>query len=147
MRKQHKRQTSLFLIELMLALLFFSLAAAVSIQFFVQSNILSQQSNNLNSAILVTQSFAESFRATRGDLSSLYVPTDFVEMLPTEAPQQVISMRIFYDADWNPTVEEQATFIVNFVVETTTPSLLLATIETTHLDGVQIYGLEVLIQT
>lgn len=49
-RKNRPRSSSLFLMELILAILFFSIASAVCVQFFVKSHLLSRDSNALNHA-------------------------------------------------------------------------------------------------
>jgi len=147
MKQSHKRQTSLFLIELMAALLFFSLAATVSIQFFVQSNIISQQSSNLNSAILVTQSHADAFRASRGNLEHFFLPADYVTKVTQQDTDKLFSVKIYYDENWNPTGVEHAMFAVYITVFDIDGSLRLASIETYHDGGDLIYGLEVLTQS
>lgn len=61
------RKTGLFLMELIIAILFFSLAAAICIQLFVKSHVISEHSIVLNHSILLAQNTAEIFYATNGD--------------------------------------------------------------------------------
>lgn len=61
------RKTGLFLMELIIAILFFSLAAAICIQLFVKSHMISEHSIALNHSILLAQNTAEIFYATNGD--------------------------------------------------------------------------------
>lgn len=61
------RKTGLFLMELIIAILFFSLAAAICIQLFVKSHMISERSIALNHSILLAQNTAETFYATNGD--------------------------------------------------------------------------------
>lgn len=61
------RKTGLFLMELIIAILFFSLAAAICIQLFVKSHMISEHSIVLNHSILLAQNTAEIFYATNGD--------------------------------------------------------------------------------
>ena len=61
------RKTGLFLMELIIAILFFSLAAAICIQLFVKSHMISERSIALNHSILLAQNTAEIFHATNGD--------------------------------------------------------------------------------
>ena len=49
-RKNRAQSSTLFLLELILAILFFSLASAVCVQFFVKSRLLSRGAQNLNHA-------------------------------------------------------------------------------------------------
>lgn len=53
--------------ELIIAILFFSLAAAICIQLFVKSHMISEHSIVLNHSILLAQNTAEIFYATNGD--------------------------------------------------------------------------------
>ncbi len=52
-------KASLFLMELIMSILFFSLSAAVCVQLFVKSHALSQQSLKLNYAVIASESLAE----------------------------------------------------------------------------------------
>lgn len=65
------RKTGLFLMELILAILFFSLAAAICVQLFVKSHTISERSIALNHSILLAQNTAEIFYATDGDLTEM----------------------------------------------------------------------------
>lgn len=58
-RKSRARSSSLFLIELILAILFFSVASAVCVQLFVKSHLLSTDSNALNHAVNECANVAE----------------------------------------------------------------------------------------
>ena len=53
--------------ELIIAILFFSLAAVICIQLFVKSHMISERSIALNHSILLAQNTAEIFYATNGD--------------------------------------------------------------------------------
>ena len=53
--------------ELIIAILFFSLAAAICIQLFVKSHMISERSIALNHSILLAQNTAEIFYATNGN--------------------------------------------------------------------------------
>lgn len=61
------RKTGLFLMELIIAILSFSLAAAICIQLFVKSHMISERSIALNHSILLAQNTAEIFYATNGN--------------------------------------------------------------------------------
>ncbi len=64
-------RSSLFLMELILVILFFSLASAVCVQMFVRSHVLSSTSVELNNAVVWCESMAEAFYAFDGDLSGM----------------------------------------------------------------------------
>lgn len=58
-RKSRARNSSLFLMELILAILFFSITSAVCVQFFVKSHILNQDSRILTNAVNQCSAAAE----------------------------------------------------------------------------------------
>lgn len=64
MRERNRsRSSSLFLLELTLAILLFSIASAVCVQLFVQSHLLSRHAQELNEAVNECTSAAELVRA------------------------------------------------------------------------------------
>ena len=61
MKARQTKHSSLFLMELLIAILFFILASAICVNFFVQSHLLEQDSINLNHATNAATSAAEIF--------------------------------------------------------------------------------------
>ena len=57
------RRSSLFLMELILAIFFFILASAVCVRFFVKAHTLEQESMDLNHAVTAASSVAEIVRS------------------------------------------------------------------------------------
>lgn len=93
---RHSR-SSLFLMEMILAILFFSLASAVCIQLFAKSHTLGKLTINQNHALIQTQNLAEGFLAAEGDLekiSSLFPLSDF------DANDN--SITLYFDDNWSP---------------------------------------------
>jgi len=77
--------SGLFLIELMLAIMIFALAAAICLRVFVASDQISAESVQLNRAVLSAQSSAESFKASGGDLNeTARILSGFYEGVITE---------------------------------------------------------------
>ena len=70
-RKNRPRSSSLFLMELILAILFFSIASAVCVQFFVKSHLLSRSSDALNYAANECASVAELLDTANRDRKSV----------------------------------------------------------------------------
>ena len=66
-----KSRTSLVLMELIITILFFSLASAVCVQLFVRTHLTSNETKKLNEAINITQSIAEVMNGTDGSLTSV----------------------------------------------------------------------------
>ncbi|MDE7222327.1 MAG: hypothetical protein K2O34_00930 [Acetatifactor sp.] len=64
-------KSSLFLMELIIALLFFSLASTVCIRLFVNAHSLSNQTVDTNYAVNYAQNMAEAFMGCDGDLQAL----------------------------------------------------------------------------
>ena len=83
--QQPSKRSSLFLLELILAIAFFSIAAAICVQFFVKSHALEEDSTNLNRAVHVATSAAEQFRYSEIDSYELYFDNDWAECSQDEA--------------------------------------------------------------
>lgn len=64
-------KTGLFLMELILAILFFSLSAAFCVELFVQSHAINNNSIELNHSILLSQNMAEAFYGCNGDADKI----------------------------------------------------------------------------
>lgn len=65
-------KSSLFLIELITAILFFSLASAACIQLFVKAHLLDVKTQESNQIIMWSQNLAELWYATDGNLVPIY---------------------------------------------------------------------------
>ena len=66
MNKRNRAQaSSLFLLELTMAILFFSIASAVCVQIFVKSRAMSLHAEELNAAVREVSSAAEIVRASK----------------------------------------------------------------------------------
>ena len=74
--KNKSSKSGLFLMELILSILFFSLASAVCVQLFVKSHLISQQSVDLNSAVERCQNVAEAFYGTNGNIDEMMLLFD-----------------------------------------------------------------------
>lgn len=71
MKKYSAHKSSLFLIELIIAIAFFTLASAVCLRLFVTSHLLSRETTDLNAAVNLAVSAAETFRNCSGDRQTL----------------------------------------------------------------------------
>lgn len=101
----HSSKNSLFLMELILSILFFTLTAAVCLQLFVKAHVLSQDTINLNYAVTQAQNFAEIFLSGDGSLKRF--PDYFIDQLTPDSCSYddsgtLCSFTLFYDKDWNP---------------------------------------------
>ena len=63
MKRTSNSRSSLFLIELIIAILFFSLVSTVCLRAFARSHILTENARDLNAALMHVESTAELLRA------------------------------------------------------------------------------------
>ena len=91
-------------IELILSILFFSLAAAVCVRIFVGANQISNRSINVGNAVIAAENFAECFKGTDGDIEEVAL------MNGAEVAEGTLIM--YYDADWNECDSELAQFVL-----------------------------------
>lgn len=71
MKTSSSSRSGLFLMELIISILFFSLAGAVCVRLFVNSHIVSQNSVELNYALEWSQNVAEVFYGCNGDFDQM----------------------------------------------------------------------------
>ena len=95
-----KSKSSLFLIELLIMIAFFALSSSlVAVPLFVKAHILSMDSRDLNRAISVSQSAAETFKAANGDArKAAGLLGGFIG-----ADEEVL---LYYDSRWQPAAEQ-----------------------------------------
>ncbi len=116
---QQSKRSSLFLLELILAIGFFCVASAVCVQIFIKSYTIERESTALNHAVHLATSVAETFRCT--DLESY---------------------ETYYDKEWNTCDETDAFYTLEVSVERDN-SLQIVFISV-KADNSTIYELEVL---
>ncbi len=81
--KTHTR-SSLFLLELIVAILFFALSAVVCIQLFVYSDGLGNESEDRNLAVTQGQRVVESFYGDNSELENIVTKFEFTEVAEGE---------------------------------------------------------------
>lgn len=89
-------RSGLFLIELILSIFFFIIAAAIVMQLFVKSHFISEDTINVNYALLYTQNIAEIFLASDGDFDGVE-QTFSPEILAEDNGTTAI---LYFDKDW-----------------------------------------------
>lgn len=104
-RKPTANPSSLFLLELIFAILFFSVASAVCVQVFVKSHTLSTEARDLTQASRRTEDVAELITASTSldDMEHLLEDTysDALEISSAD-------FTIFYDSDFLPCTQKTA---------------------------------------
>lgn len=131
-RKGRARSSSLFLMELILAILFFSVASAVCVQFFVRSHLLSRDSNALNHAVSECSGIAEAVCTTDSAeeaaalLQTLYpdcekvrtvdagsTDDDFADLSQTDAMSAVGTYDIYYNEAFEACPRSEAAYLLS----------------------------------
>ena len=121
--------SSLFLMELIIAILFFSLTSTVCIQLFVKAHLLTEESVNINQSILWTQNLAEGFLNSGGDLAGMK------ELFDQKLELGEDHISLYFDNDWNPVAAgaDNARYEVTLQLTETGDSLVKARIITADL--------------
>lgn len=92
----NKSKSSLFLMELILAILIFAITSAICIQIFVKAHIVSQETQELNQSVTLCTSAAELFYGYDGNLSKIQKQLDGLGL--SEAGTG--SLTLYYDKDF-----------------------------------------------
>lgn len=106
---KNSRRSSLFLIELMISILFFSLCATVCMQFFAKSRLISDNSTTLEHAILQAQSAAEAFESGNGTMDDL----------KSAFPMGIASddtFEIYYNNEWAECSADEGSYILKLLI-------------------------------
>ena len=102
-------KSGLFAIELLIAVGVFSLCAAICVGLFVRSEIISQDSADLNQAVTAARSASECFKAAGGDLQRT------AELTGGEVSNGVLE----FDGDWQKLpAGEPGTFELTMTLQT-----------------------------
>lgn len=109
-RKQVKR-SSIFLLELMIAIMFFCLSSGVCIRLFVKSHTVSQDTQNLNMALSQVSAVAEVFRS--GMDMQEFLEREYLEY---EGNEEDLEFFIYYDKDWQECRKEEAEFYLSIQI-------------------------------
>lgn len=96
-------KSGLFLMEMLIAILFFSIASCVSVQLFVKSKLISQESVNNNKSVIWVQNLAESYSATNGNFKLMSEMLGGLYLADTSDEENEIpkGVSLLFDKDWN----------------------------------------------
>ena len=107
MNSGRNSKLSLFLMELIVAIMFFSLSAAVCVRLFASAHFLAEKTESLSNAVMWAQNVSEAFTGNGGRLSdiALLYPDAYVISNSDDSENgsknedgQII---LFLDKDWN----------------------------------------------
>lgn len=134
-------KSALALMELIIVILFFSLAGTVCIQLFVKSHLLSNRTVNENHAVIHAQNLAECFLATEGDIDR--INSLFTAHLPDTSDGTVT---LLFDKDWQECDPDNARYSASLVINPEAEDLISADITISSYSSVSsdaIYTLKV----
>lgn len=119
-------KSALVLMELIVVILFFSLASTVCIQLFSKSHLLSKQTVNENHAVIHAQNLAECFLATEGNIAEM--KSLLAASLADTADDTII---LLFNEDWQECREENAVYCASLVASPEEQGLITADIAVT----------------
>lgn len=142
--QRHNNTSSLFLLELILAVLFFSVASALCIQIFTKAHLMSQDARNLNFAVNEVSSMAEQISAgtlhsdtaaSSGDTAS-----DPSTQMPDDSLQDAAA---YYDSSYASCEKADAVYVLTVHYEPEDTLLKAHISMDTVADNRNIYTLDV----
>lgn len=149
MNRSSNSKSSLFLMEMMIAILFFSLASAVCLRMFTRSSQMSKDTTNLNMAVNQAGNAAELLKAA-GQASGENRDKNAGDDLPgsalllseyPDAVRNASSLQVFYDEEWTPCDKEKGAYFME--ITCSKDALLLYHIHVAKVDDrVDIYSID-----
>ncbi len=109
--KTQPGQSGLFLLELVIAILFFALAATVCIRLFVKSRMISQDAQELSRALNLVTSAAEVFRSD-ADMELYLEETELYYQKDSDGS----SFFVYYNGDWMNCEAEEAIYCLTIAL-------------------------------
>lgn len=95
----NKSKSSLFLMEILVSILLFSIASAVCVQVFVKASQLNKSSRELEQSLRIAQNFAEIMRSSRA-------PAETLQSLYPDAKMNHSEISVFFDQSFVPCPKE-----------------------------------------
>lgn len=111
--KSRPRSSNLFLMELILAIFFFSAASAICLQFFVKSHLLSREAGALNQAVSICSSMAEFIQVSDSSKEAM-------ELLQAEYPEGSFTeteLLLYYDKNFMICNADESAYLVRLQLE------------------------------
>ena len=118
-------KTSLFLMEIIIVILFFSICSAICMQTFATAQMQSKRSNSLTGSVLACQSIAEIYKAENGNFEKLVSIIENDTSDETSCvnynPDNSNILSIYYNSNWEKSSKSKDTphyILVNKLNET-----------------------------
>lgn len=100
MNRESNSKTSLFLMELIISILFFSITGAICVRLFVSAHITAQNSVNLSHSVMWAQNLSESYISCDGNLDQMADLYPDTAVLVSEEGSGSGSLLLFLNDDW-----------------------------------------------
>lgn len=116
---KHSKST-LFLMELMIAILFFSISAAVCLNIFVKAHVTDDSTTYKTDSILLVQNSADLFLAKDGSQNAVtqFYQSNNPDILLTQGKSSgQNTLLLYYDSDLNFVTKEQAFYIEEIIFQ------------------------------
>lgn len=134
MKLMKHAHSSLFLMEMMVVILFFSLTSAICVHLFAQSYQTAKHSEELTNSVLQAESAAELYKSAAGDLQQT------ADLLAAQWEEDK-GLLASYDASWQ-IVQQDGAYLLT-MTEVQRGPVPTAEIIVSALDGREIYRLTV----
>ncbi|MBQ7360280.1 MAG: hypothetical protein IJW63_09310 [Lachnospiraceae bacterium] len=113
-QQKQVKSSSIFLLELILAILFFSVASAVCVQIFVKAHTMSESSQALNFAVSECSGIAE-ILTTADDLEEIKKRLEI--LYPMALQTTFPEVALYYDGNFESCTQSQASFQLAFTLQ------------------------------
>ena len=142
--QRHNNTSSLFLLELILAVLFFSVASALCIQIFTKAHLMSQDARNLNFAVNEVSSMAEQISAGTLHSDTAASSDDTASDPSTQMPDDSLQdAAAYYDSGYASCEKADAVYVLTVHYEPENTRLKAHISMDTIADNRNIYTLDV----
>ena len=142
--QRHNNISSLFLLELILAVLFFSVASALCIQIFTKAHLMSQDARDLNFAVNEVSSMAEQISAGTLHSDTAASSDDTASDPSTQMPDDSLQdAAAYYDSGYASCEKADAVYVLTIHYEPEDTLLKAHISMDTVADNRNIYALDV----
>lgn len=142
--QRHNNTSSLFLLELILAVLFFSVASALCIQIFTKAHLMSQDARDLNFAVNEVSSMAEQISAGTLHSDTAASSDDTASDPSTQMPDDSLQdAAAYYDSSYASCEKADAVYVLTIHYEPEDTFLKAHISMDTVADNRNIYTLDV----
>ena len=142
--QRHNNISSLFLLELILAVLFFSVASALCIQIFTKAHLMSQDARDLNFAVNEVSSMAEQISAGTLHSDTAASSDDTASDPSTQMPDDSLQdAAAYYDSGYASCEKADAVYVLTVHYEPENTLLKAHITMDTIADNRNIYTLDV----